>query len=606
MSILKVIPRFLPNKGISLNKPEEFLKYIYSPHSRNVEFSDEFLKGRLGLTKFDAAVLSGPILHIDQYWLDSGSYYQIFCTTKDIYKYDFGNSRYDILTPLYQTGRINIGTGPSAMLFAGTTGPSVDFTGGGVHAGDYLKIGTGPATTADSWFAVGSVSGVGTGPAAILTMTTGPAITLPTGLNQQYTIRKCFQGSSKDFWFSTIFDDSTLGKTWIATNGVDTPIRYTGGTSAQALSGLPSGMKARYITTFGGRVVFGWTVEGGLNQPQRGRWSDVANCESYQAIDFKDFTDDDFWITAVLVYSNYLVFLREGDAYVGRFVGGDYIFDFEKSTTCQGCYSGKSVVAKKNDIYYYGIDQKFHRWNLLRDVEISDPIQPYTKDINPDLQWYIYGWEVYPKNQIRWAIPYSGGTYNTAMVVFDYNEEILEIWEYAKAQVHCSIGEYLNVADLYVDDAIWGEYYVDEQDGFWDQRIFLANAPVVLYGGDDGIVRKADVGYDDDGETYTRTLRFIRDNLSLPHLKKRLWKQQWWLESETAGDITIKMKKDDSNNYEVETKTISLIDDTRDIIKKSITWNKEAQDFQVEITSTSHFSLLGFLNMMFPKAKTYK
>jgi hypothetical protein len=152
---LKEIPTFLPNKSIILNKPEEFLKNQFSSDgSRNMEFYEEELRGRLGLLKFDTTALSGPVLLMDQFWKYDGTWSFLICTTKDIYEYDFTNSVYDILTPLLiGTGvnSISIGTGASAYIVIGT---GVNFTTEGIKAGDFIKIGTGSVNQEATWYEV--------------------------------------------------------------------------------------------------------------------------------------------------------------------------------------------------------------------------------------------------------------------------------------------------------------------------------------------------------------------------------------------------------------------------------------------------------------------
>lgn len=607
MSTLKIIPTALPNKGIVLNKPEEFLKNNFSTaDSRNMEFHDELLQGRLGLTKFDSTELSGPVLLVDQFWTFAGTWYLLFATTKDIYSYNFAvgtgtASYFDILTPVYTTGSISVdGTGASPTVVLGS-GIETDFDGNGIKAGDFLKVGTGTPTTNDTWYEVATVT-AGTGTSAELTLTAaGPSV-----FDSQFTIRKCFSGTSTDFWQSRTFIDSNLGDTWIATNGVDMPIRWTGTGQIVILGTGSSGITAaKFVEVYKDRVIFLWTVES-ANQPQRIRWSAVADCETWDSGDFKDFMDDGYWITGTSLMADYHVIFRERDAYLGRYVGGDYTFDHDKSSSCAGLWASNSLVVLERDAYYYGPDNKFHHWNLLTDEAISEEILPRTKDYDPNLEQYIYGWNVESRNQIRWMAPYSDTSYNNEMVVYDYSQGTLYLWEYEQEQALCCIGEYLNTEDLYVDYDPWDDYYVDEQDGFWDTRLFLDNAPVLVYGGYDGYIRNADTGYDDDGTAYTRVFESIRENYKLPYNKKRLWKQQFWFNSEVDGNVTIKLKKDDSNTFVSTTKTISLIDTTRDIIKKNISWDKEAQNFKTRVEATNHFAMLGYLNFIFKKGTTYR
>jgi len=590
-----IAPRFLPDLGVDLSKAEEFLDKLVSPYSRNVEFYDGKMRGRLGLQKFDPIALSGPIMLMDQYWQNDGSWDLMVATTKDLYKYDFSNTRFDILTPLYTTGTITITSGsPTIVLGSGTSWDTE------LQAGDFVKSGAGNVNTEQTWY---EISTVDSSTQLTITSSAGSFVT-----DSAYVSRKCYQGASTDYWNARNFEDDNLGRIWMATNGVDLPLYYSGAISAVDLTGLPSGLTAaKYIEVYQSRVILAATVEGGINSSYRLRWSDPGDCRTWAAIDKKDFVDEDTWITGITEYDNFLAVLKESEGYVGRPISDPlYDFDFVKSDTCVGCRSNNSLWVKDDGIFYLGPDDRFHKWNLIQDAEIfGRELLPLMRESDPNTEQYVYGWAVESRNQMRWFIPHTATDYQNLCVVYDYVKDMITIWEYEQAQALSCIGEYLNTEDLYVDDPIWGEYYLDEQEGYWDDRLFLEGAPIVLYGGYDGYVRKADQSYLDDGVVYNRILRLGRDNYKLPHINKRLWKQQWWFESEASGSVTIKLKKDDSNSWETDTKTISLINATRDIIKENITWDKRAQDFQYQIEATNHFSMLGFMNWLFKKGRSF-
>ena len=594
MSKMIEVFRALPNKGLMLSKPEEFLKYNYSVDgSINLEFSNELLQGRLGIVKLNNALLSGPITLIDQYWLDTGTWYLMICTTKDIYKYDFDNSRFDILTPLYQTGTITIAAEtPTIVTGSGTSWASQ------LIAGGYIKINTGNVHTGATWYEIQSVDSD-----TQLTLKTSAS----ASSNSAYVARKIFTGTATDFWKSVIFEDDNLGKIWIAINGVNKPVRWDTSGQVIPLATLPTGFTtAKFINVYKDRLFFFWCIVDGNNMPRTGYWSEVANCESWSNLDYIDFLDEDYWITNVTNFFDYQIIFRERDAIIGRYIGGDYTFAWEVNSKCGGVWGVNSVVTTQHYIYYWGPDNKFHRWNLLTEEDIfGDELLPFMKDLNLNTEQYIFGWEIEVKNQIRWFIPYGDIDYHNYVFVYDYEQHIANLWSIAKAQSLWCIGEYLNVEDLYADDPVYGELYADEVESFADTREFLEGAPIILYGGYDGYVRKADIGTNDDGETYTRRFRSIRDNFGLPNRYKRLHKQEFWLESQLAGNITISLKRDDNNSFDSSTKTISLINANRDIIKESLRWDREAQNFQTQIEATIHFAILGYINRLFSKRKTF-
>jgi len=592
VSALQTIPTFLPNKGIVIDKPEEVLSNNYSSaDSRNVEFYNEYLRGRLGLDKFDSQQLSGPLLLIEQFWKFNSTWYWMICTTKDIYKYDFNNKRFDILTPVYTTGTIEIQSAALNVVLGSGTAWSTE-----LKAGDYIKIGSGDIHTGSTWYEIDSVDSD--------TQLTLKTAAVETAASTAYVARKIFNGGSADFWHARSFYDKNLGEVWLATNGVDTPIRYTGTGQVQALSNLPTSfVSAKYIEVYKDRVFWLHTIESG-NQPQRIRWSEVGDCEDYDDLDFQDFVEGGYWITGSLVWNGYHIVFRERDAQVGRYSSSSDSFTYETSNSCAGAWAPRSITANDKYIFYYGPDNRFHSWNLLTDNVISEEIDSYCINFDPNLEQDIFGYQVESRNQIRWFVPHNNPDYMNACITYDYNQGILHIWEYASEQACNIIGEYLNQEDFYVDDDPWAERYVDEQDGFWDSRNFLSGAPQIVYGGSDGYIRDADIGYTDDGEDYTRKFSSSRMNFDLPDTTKRLWKQQHWLESDISGEVKVSLRKDDRIADESLTHTISLVDADKDVVKKNITWDRHGVNFRTSIEATNHFSLLGWLNYLYAKGKT--
>jgi len=594
MGALQTIPTFLPNKGVVIDKPEEFLSNNFSSaNSRNVEFYNEYLRGRLGLDKLDTQQLSGPVLFIDQFWKFNSTWYWIICTTKDIYKYDFTNKRFDILTPVYTTGTIEIQAGLlTTVLGSGTSWSSE------LKAGDYIKIGSGNIHTGSTWYEIDSVDSD--------TQLTLKAAAVETASGANYVARKIFNGGSSDFWDARPFYDKNLGEVWIATNGVDTPIRYTGTGQVQKLSGLPASfVTAKYIEVYKDRVFFLWTVESG-NQPQRERFCEVGDCENWDDLDFHDFVESGYWITGSIVWNGYHIVFRERDAQIGRYSSASDSFIYETSNSCAGVWAPRSITANDSKILYYGPDNRFHSWNLLTDTVISAEIDSYCINFDPNLEQDIFGYQIESKNQMRWFVPYNNPDYMNACIVYDYNQDILHIWEYESEQACNVIGEYLNMEDFYVDDAPWAERYVDEHDGFWDSRNFLSGAPQIVYGGADGYVREADTGYTDDDVAYTRRFSSSRMNFDMPDMGKRLWKQQHWLESDISGEVKVSLRKDDKVLNDSLTHTISLVNEEKDVVKANITWDRHGVNFNTIIEAVNHFSLLGWLNYFYVKGKSIR
>jgi hypothetical protein len=466
--------------------------------------------------------------------------------------------------------------------------------------GDYFKIGSTGIHTGATWYEILTVDSD--------TKITLAAVYAGSSADQQtYAVRLIFQGSNTDIWDWEQFFDSTLGEIVIMTNGVDTPVYWDGSSQAVALTGLATGFTAaKYVDVYKDRVIFLYTTEGGADQPQRERWSEVGNAISWLDIDFHDFVDEPTFITGTARLSGYHIVFKENNAYVGRHIGGTDVFDYDLGSECQGCRARFSIVEHKDFVAYYGADKKFHKWNLLQDEIISEQIFSETNSFDPNTDGTIQGAQLLGKSQIRWFCPYGDTDKHNYCLVWDYSIKDrfdLKVWEYEDADATACFGVFILTSDVYADDAVFGNLYADQTLGYADDVSLLSSAGILLYGGYDGIVRIADSGINDDGATYTRLVRFKRFNFNMPDRRKRLEGQRWWLEPQSTGDVTIKLRLDDSTDYNATTKTISLVaeDNSKEVIKMNVRWNKHAVNFQPEISSTDHFGVLGFENYVFPK-----
>lgn len=472
-----------------------------------------------------------------------------------------------------------------------------------IAVGDKFKIGNTNINTAATWYTV-------------LTVDSDTQITLTATYagssadQQTYAIRQLFTGGVNDFWDWVQGEDTNIGQFIVMVNGVDKPVYWDG--SGQFIefttSMLPTDMTtAKYVSIYAGRLLMGWCVVGGLNQPQRVVGWDPFLITSPDEDAFPiDFVDEPTQIVGMCVFGGYHVVFKDTNAKVGRYVGGDAVLNYESSYQCKGVRSAWSIVSKNDSMYYYGIDKKFHRWNLLQDDIISEDSFPETVQFDPNQDEFIQAFDVINKNQIRWLCPLGSTDQNNYVYVYDYQQGIGLPWVYAEEDACCCFGSYRRTSDVYADDPIYGAQYADETGGYADDSEFLDNGEVIVMGGYDGYVRIADSGAMDDGNEFTRQLRIKRLDFDLPDSRKRLNTSQHWLEAAVTGEVTIKVMIDDSTSYDPLTNTISLVPDIsgQDMIKRNVVWDKWGQDFQIEYSATNFFATLGFIAYYFKKQTT--
>lgn len=730
-------------RGQKNNLPEEFLEDMISPYTRNMEFSNNRLQARYGLSKVLATALNGPILTQAQLVKFDNTRYEIFCTPDDIYKLDLSNSRFDYITPTYAVGTVKVVNG-SAIVRGGLSvdtcdtdpvawadGSAGDVTpsretsspqdgtafvrltvgaGAGVEllayrdiasvnlssydsvgfwirssvttsAGDIrfvldntaacaspLETINIPALTANTWtwvnlafvtpgnltavisigitqavdigactididqivvgdwsdkIAVGDKFKVGnsdihTGATyyTVLTVDSDTQITLTavyagSSANQQtYAIRLLFNGGNTDFFDWVQFQDQNLGEVLVLTNGVDAPVYYTGSGQCVIMTSLPTSLTAaKYVSVFAGRLLLAWTVEGGQNQPQRLQGSEPFDITTWDEDAFPiDFVDEPTEVRGMTKFGNYHILFKESNCYVGRFVGGDFVLNYELSQQCKGVRSPWSIVARNDFIYYYANDKKFKRFNLLSEDIISEDNFPDTVNFDPNQDEFVQGYDVIRKNQVRWFCPNGSATQHNYVAVYDYLFGVYLPWEYQHADACCSMGSILRTSDAYFDDASLAAVYFDGMAGYFDDSSLLDSAPLIIYGGYDGYLRYADNGSDDDGTEFTRLLRLKRFSFDMPDNVKRLWTQQWWLQAAPSGSVTAKLLKNDKTSYESGSKTISLIPDdaNQDVVKRNVTWDVRGYNFQPEISATIFFAVNALINYYFKKHTTQR
>lgn len=576
-------PVMSPNAGPRLDAPEQLLSAIYSVEgSVNMELFDGLLRSRLGLVKLIADALGSPVMRLDQFTTLDRTKYFMACTRTDIFELDLAALKPLYRTPTYTTGTVTVTNGSAVVTGAGGTLWSAN-----VAVGDRFRISTvnDLAFASQVWYTV-------------LTVDSDTQITLTanyaqgTLAGQVYTIRKVFTGSATDYWDSVEFTDTTLGRIWVATNGVNTIRYWTGSGQVVVLGGSPP--LCKFLLSVLDRLFLGWCVVAGLNQPHQIQWCAAANAASWPGANVEYLVDSPGEIAGLAALGQYAVAIKESAFYLGRYISSDVTFDFEKRDPSHGCISPWSVVEVEGGLYYFSDDLRFHYWDGVQDRPVSDDILPFTRNLDPDGQRYVYGLHIKARKQIRWFVP-VGDTPFTHVLVYNYGVPPVG-WQICPFTTiaHLGVPGLMELqSNLFVDDATWGPRFVDEHIGFWDDRSFLANAPIVVYGGTDGYIRQADLGDDDDGTDILSIFRSIRMDYDLPEHNKRLYKIEPWFKTQGAGTVTYRARRDDSTAFGV-TKAFSLVAASKDVTKPTAVLDVECHDVTHEFRSTAHFELLGF------------
>ncbi len=577
--MLREIGVFQPTGTVNEKTPAQFLNKVYSALSENCQFIDEMLQNRLGVAKWINQELSGAVLLQKQIDFPDNTRYYIALTPKDIYYLDTETNTFKFLTPTYTTGTVTFTQGSKTVEGAGGMLWSAN-----VKAGDYIRK-DGLNDAGGVWYEIDSITDNDT-----LVLKTAYAGTTVAGAS--YTVRKVFIGDRTDYWRYIRLPDENLGTIYAFTNGVDNIIYWDGDIThlAVSLTDIPI---AKFIAVLNGRVVLFNVTEGGEPYPDMVRWSDPFDITSFPEVNYKQMPEVKGKIIGLGELAESLLLFWERAYSLFYYIGGEYTFANEFLNKNLGTIAPSSIITTSEGVKWVGEDLKLHLYDSSTEKVVGDELSTKFKNITPTLKDYIVGAYFPTLQQARWLMPIGDVSENSQVIMHDETYQTFHPFLYQNGNIFCSFGEYLRIDDLYLDDTVWGEKYVDEEDGFWDDAGLLANAPMILMGGTDGYIYQADTGLDDDGETYESILAFKKFDADLPSYIKRWFKVQPYFKTEASGNAYVSVKEDDDVSYSEE-QEIDLAQDG-DVIKPMLIFDANSVTLQPKFRIANPFRLLGFV-----------
>jgi len=505
----------------------------------------------------------------------SGDRVVMVCTREDIFEYNATSKVFRFLTPRYTTGTVDITNGSTVVTGSGTSWSS------NVKAGDYFGVGD-DINSITKWYKIASVDSD-----TQITLEIAYEESSQTGVN--YVIRQVFTTEEGDVWRVTQFVDDNYGDIVVFTNGRDYPVRYK--LSDPSVVRINNAYKCKDLVVFKDRLIAIHTEEGGGWQTQRFRWSAVADCESWDALDFQDLVDTKGHLVCGALSQNadYLVLFKDDSKYLIRWVGGDFVFDNQRIDLV-GTLAPNSVInVPRLGFVYFGSDTRIRLYNGMEDVDLGYNIWPDINNTNINVAYKIHSFYVSYKNQVRIFLPIVEDTINTCFV-YDVDNKAWLKWQYKKEIL--SAVEFWNVSTYYCDLLPASEWYCDETDVYCDSRELLEDSPITMYGAK-GKLYLADRGIKDDDENYDVYFITKRLNFRMPYNNKRLWKAQIWIDAKNK-DVEISVRKDDEYAWS-SPEIISVTGDLIEISKTDLILDENAECFDIRIRASAPFRVLAIL-----------
>jgi len=177
------------------------------------------------------------------------------------------------------------------------------------------------------------------------------------------------------------FSTTAMSNTFMVTNGIDQPQKYTGsGLFADLTTTLAAGAitTSEVILTAKDHVVLFNNTENGADAPLRATWSNIGRIEDYVGgtAGYQDLTDDESWVIAAEQLSeNAWAIYKERSIVLMVWVGGATPFRFMTMVTGTGALSKDAIVDVGGEHMVLGPDVTF-AYKGTGEIEIlDDPVK---------------------------------------------------------------------------------------------------------------------------------------------------------------------------------------------------------------------------------------
>lgn len=537
---------YSPEKGLILNKPSTTIPKEASTYISGMYIKDGEVISDFGHRAFPSPgdtqtnYLHGTVMRIDQFFVLSGLSYLIAFTTTNAYQYNTGTSTWDNITQgatvedcedawtananvtsavdssvkLRGTNSVKntIGasfttgiaayedfasadlSGYTALHFwirsdiatsAGDLQIVLDDTSGCTSPLESLNV---PALTANTWTPV-CVDFVTPGNLTAV-ISVGLKVVADNGAQivhiDDVKAVKRFTGD-EDNRFST----AAMNDTFIITNGVDQPQKYTGtGNLADLSTTLAAGSitSAELVFSFKDHLFLMSNIENGASVPQRVSWTNIGTIEDWinGTAGYQDLVDDESWIVGRdIAGENEVVIYKERSIVLMTWVGGRLPFRFITMAAGSGALSKEGITPIGGEHMVFGPDVIFAYGGEKGIDVIDDNVKKELYDrINDQYSNRVFLLYVEEDDELQVWIP-TDGQYPDE--VWTYNI-VTEVW-YKKKRQMTGFGYYSEQSSTTIGQL---QGTIGEQTWTFGSRLVKKYSPITLLGDNNGKVYKID------------------------------------------------------------------------------------------------------------------
>lgn len=486
-----------PNKGLYLGQDEVTIPAggLVDGNNFRVRYG-KLSSFNIGYEKFVALALNGPVTLMDLLLFSDGSFQLVGGTLTDLYLYNVGATRFDYLSPRYETGTAStVGT---AVTGVGTLWNTTANGRVNAVAGDQISFGTtGVVNPAATWF-------------TILTVNSDTSLTLSTnpgnlGANP-YTLRQRFNsGNLNNYWRSEFFpraDAASHGGAikdrWYATNGgADYPVVWDGiATQVVRLGAI--GFKAKEVIRFKNMLIWlNFNEDSGAQKPFSFKNSDAGKPETFVggiAGEFVAAPRNNAILGRAQIGDDLVIYTND-QIVMCTFVQAPDLFAFRTAVNGMGAVAGRLIADFPDGHHFVGRDSLY----VFNGVTAQSIDMHIWRDIirRQDQNRIKYGFAIFDEENadLIWAMPLAADSPGSEGPKTAYPMHYLEgdpqrnpNHPYSKRDFPFTVAGYYVAGSAVTWNqltAAWNTYSFA-----WGDRTLAGAFPLVLVGAFDGNVYK--------------------------------------------------------------------------------------------------------------------
>lgn len=328
----------------------------------------------------------------------------------------------------------------------------------------------------------------------------------------------------------TMWESVSFNGKVIATNNVDKVIVWDETTPATDFAALDSASgldtdggttyvtKAKYLTTYEGYVIIGFTTEGGTVYPYCERWCSYGDETDWQSTggsgdagskDFKEGKGRLKGFGKYLAYNtNLLIVFKEWSWWPQWLVESADVFNVGEGGTVGLLATHSTVNDKDGKLYFIGSDYTIRE---LREGVISQRIDKTMRAINTTYQDYIESTFIDEYNELWWSIPSTGSsTGNDKVVAYNVEEKTWETHDFAIR----AFGDFTRQTSYTIDQLVDVSATIDGLDASMatiDSVENIVGFPLDLASDYSGYTYDLHSSQTDMGSSYTGSLVLVTD-----------------------------------------------------------------------------------------------